>query len=316
MYYSSDYITKMARFLLKRFLDSLWVLFLLGTLTFFMARFVPGGPFDQECNLSKTTLRNLAQFYGYDKPLYQQYTDYFLHLLHGDFGPSMRYAGHSVNQLLHECIPVSLELGFWAMLVSLLLGGTCGIICAVYRGSCLDKFLMFLCLFCLSLPTFVLGPIVIKLFVLKLNYGQAIGWDHWSSRILPVVTLACMYSGYVARLMRTSCIDTLNQPFVKTAYAKGLNRFQVLFFHVLKNAITPVLTYIGPATAAIMSGSLVIESLFQIPGAGSLFIAAVTQRDTALLLGTVLYFSFLILLMNFLVDVAVGICNPKQRLKF
>lgn len=315
MGYTSVFSLKMVRFLLKRFWDSLWVLFLLGTLTFFMARFVPGGPFDQECNLSQTTLQNLAQFYGYDKPLYQQYFDYFSHLIKGDLGPSMRYSGHSVNQLLQGSIPVSLELGFWAMLVSLILGGTTGIICAIYHGRFLDKCLMLLCLLCLSLPTFVLGPIIIWFFVLKLNYGQAIGWESWSDRILPVVTLACMYSGYIARLMRTSCLDVLHQPFIKTAYAKGLNRFRILFFHVLKNALSPVLTYLGPATAAIMSGSLVIESLFQIPGAGSLFISAVTQRDTSLLLGTVLYFAFLILLMNFLVDIAVGFCNPKQRLK-
>ena len=280
-----------------------------------MVRFVPGGPFDAECNLPEATMQNLSKFYGYDRPLMDQYVNYFKHLLHGDFGPSMRYPGYSVNQLLRDRIPVSLELGFWAMTLSTIIGCICGIVCAVFHNTLLDKLLMGLCLLGLSLPTFVLGPIIIWIFALKLDIFQAIGWDNWSDRVLPTLTLSCMYTGYIARLMRTSCLDVLNQPFIKTAYAKGLSQLRVLMMHVLKNAATPVLTYLGPTTAAIMSGSLVVESLFQIPGAGSLFISAVTQRDTALLLGTVLYFAVLILLFNFLVDLLVGFCNPRQHLE-
>ena len=305
----------MLEFFVKRFCDSLIVLAFLLTITFFMIRFVPGGPFDQECNLSPTTLQSLSKFYGYDQPLHKQYFSYVKHLVHGDLGPSLRYPGYTVNQLLKERIPVSFELGIWAILAALIFGGTCGIISAIYHNRWLDKVLMSCCLFGISLPTFVLGPIIILFFALKLNWYQAIGWDSWSDRILPTLTLACMYAGYIARLIRTSCLDVFSQPFIRTANAKGLSPVKVFLFHVIKNALSPVLTYLGPTTAAIMSGSLVVESLFQIPGAGSLFISAVNQRDTALLLGTVLYFAVLILLLNFLVDLAVSFCNPKQRLQ-
>ena len=304
----------MLSFLIKRFFDSIIVLLCLCTMTFFLIRFVPGGPFDQEHALSPETLKNLSKFYGYDAPLYQQYGRYLWNLVQGDLGPSMRYPGYSVNQLLKERVHVSLELGFWAILLATFSGGSIGILASIYHNRWPDKLLMGLCLFGLSLPTFVLGPIFLLTFSLKLGWCQAVGWAHWSDRILPTLTLSWMYSGYIARLMRTSCLDVLSQPFIKTALSKGLSKPQVFVFHVLKNALNPVLTYLGPTTAAIMSGSLVIESLFQIPGAGSLFISAVGQRDTALLLGTVLYFAVLILLLNFCVDIALSICNPKQKI--
>lgn len=297
----------------KRFVDALIVLFCLITLTFFLVRFVPGGPFDHEHVLAKETEEALAKFYGYDLPLSKQYANYCMHLLQGDFGPSMRYPGYSVNQLLKEHIPVSIELGFWAILMAVTIGGTCGLMAAAFHNSWVDRFLMSSCLLGLSLPTFVLGPILLWVFALKLEWFQAVGWDHWSDRILPTLTLTCMYTGYIARLMRTACLDTLAQDFIRTARAKGVGPIRLLACHVLKNALGPVLTYLGPAAAAIMSGSLVIESLFQIPGAGSLFISAIGQRDVALLLGTVLYFAVLILLFNLLVDVCLFFCNPKQR---
>lgn len=297
----------------KRFVDALIVLFCLITLTFFLVRFVPGGPFDHEHVLAKETEEALAKFYGYDLPLSKQYANYCMHLLQGDFGPSMRYPGYSVNQLLKEHIPVSIELGFWAILMAVTIGGTCGLMAAAFHNSWVDRFLMSSCLLGLSLPTFVLGPILLWVFALKLEWFQAVGWDHWSDRVLPTLTLTCMYTGYIARLMRTACLDTLAQDFIRTARAKGVGPMRLLVCHVLKNALGPVLTYLGPAAAAIMSGSLVIESLFQIPGAGSLFISAIGQRDVALLLGTVLYFAVLILLFNLLVDVCLFFCNPKQR---
>ncbi len=300
---------------IKRFVDSVIVLMCLLTITFFMIRYVPGGPFDQECNLPPTTLQKVSKYYGYDQPLYKQYWQYIKHLMHGDLGPSLRYPGYTVNQLLKERIPVSFELGTLAILAALILGGTCGIIAAIYHNRWLDKLLMSCCLFGISLPTFVLGPIIILIFALKLDWYKAVGWNSWSDRILPTLTLSCMYAGYIARLIRTSCLDVFQQPFIRTALAKGLSPIRIFLFHVLKNALSPVLTYLGPTTAAIMSGSLVIESLFQIPGAGSLFISAVNQRDTALLLGTVLYFALLIVLLNFLVDIVVSFCNPKQHLQ-
>lgn len=297
----------------KRFVDALIVLFCLITLTFFLVRFVPGGPFDHEHVLAKETEEALAKFYGYDLPLSKQYANYCMHLLQGDFGPSMRYPGYSVNQLLKEHIPVSIELGFWAILMAVTIGGTCGLMAAAFHNSWVDHFLMSSCLLGLSLPTFVLGPILLWIFALKLEWFQAVGWDHWSDRILPTLTLTCMYMGYIARLMRTACLDTFVQDFIRTARAKGVGPIRLLVCHVLKNALGPVLTYLGPSAAAIMSGSLVIESLFQIPGAGSLFISAIGQRDVALLLGTVLYFAVLLLLFNLLVDVCLFFCNPKQR---
>ena len=304
----------MLKLICKRFLDALWVLLLLCMLTFFLIRFVPGGPFDNECGLPIDTLRALEKFYGYDQPLTHQFFHYLKHLLQGDFGPSMRYPGYSVSQLLQERIPVSFELGGLTLLLSLGIGLACGGTAALFHNRWIDKLLMSICFVSLSLPTFVLGPILVFIFSLYFGWFPAIGWDSYSNYILPTITLACMYSGYIARIFRASCLDVLDQPFIRTAFAKGLSKKRVFFIHVLKNAFMPVLTYLGPTAAAVMSGSLVIESLFQIPGAGSLFISAVVQRDTPLLLGTVLYFSLLILLFNFFVDVILAICNPKQKI--
>ncbi len=298
----------------KRFFDALLVLFCLITLTFFLIRFVPGGPFDKEYSLAKETEEALAKFYGYNLSLDKQYWNYFKHLLQGDLGPSMRYPGFSVNQLLKDHIPVSIELGFWSILMAFVIGVSLGLLAAAFHNTWLDRFLMSGCLIGLSLPTFVLGPILLWIFALKLEWFQAIGWNHWGDRILPSLTLTCMYTGYIARLTRTACLDILNQDFIQTARAKGVGPIRLLGCHVLKNALGPVLTYLGPAAAAIMSGSLVIESLFQIPGAGSLFISAVGQRDVALLIGTVLYFAILILVFNLIVDICLFLCNPKQRL--
>ena len=303
----------MKKLILKRLLESIPVLCCLVTLTFFIIRWVPGGPFDAENNLPADVVAQLNAYYGYDQPLLKQYLHYLAHLLKGDFGPSMRYPGYSVNQLLGECIPVSFELGFWAMLLASCVGGSVGIIAAIKVNTWIDRTLMGICLLGLCLPTFVIGPFIIFIFSLKLGWFQAIGWDYLSDRILPTITLACMYSGYIARLMRTCCLEILSSPFIKTAYAKGLTKMRILIFHMLKNALSPVLTYLGPTAAAIMSGSLVIESLFQIPGAGSLFITAVGQRDSALLIGTVLYFSLLIIIFNLLVDVSILLLDPRQK---
>jgi oligopeptide transport system permease protein len=303
----------MLKLAIGRFVEAILVLWCLLTLTFFIAYWVPGGPFDAEKSISPKVLAQLNTFYGYDQPILVQYTHYIRNLLALDLGPSMRYPGYSVNQLLKKRIPVSFELGFWAMLVTVLWGGTLGVIAAVKVNTWIDHALMSICLFGLTLPTFVVGPCIIFVFALQLQWFQAIGWNHWTDRILPTITLACMYSGYMARLTRTYCLEVFSSPFVNAAFAKGLSKARVFTFHVLKNALAPILTYLGPTSAAIMSGSLVIESLFQIPGAGSLFITAVGQRDTPLLLGTVLYFALLIIFFNLLVDLISLMLDPRQR---
>lgn len=303
----------MLRLCLRRFGEAIPVLWCLLTLTFIIARCVPGGPFDREMNASPEIVEQLKHFYGYDDTLFHQYLNYMKHLLCGDLGPSMRYAGYSVNQLLAARIPVSFELGFWAILVAFIVGGTCGMLAALKADTWIDRLLMSLCLSFMSLPTFVIGPLIILFFSLKLQWFYAIGWNDAADRILPTLTLACMYSGYIARLTRTCCIEVLSQAYIRTAFAKGLCKAHVFIVHVLKNALGPVLSYLGPTAAAIMSGSLVIESLFQIPGAGSLFITAVGQRDISLLLGTVLYFALLIIVFNLLVDLGLLLLDPRQR---
>ncbi len=303
----------MLKLVFKRVMEAIPVLVCILTLTFVIARWVPGGPFDREANTSPEVQTALKIYYGYDQPIWNQYVNYIKNLLSGDMGPSMRYQGETVNELLAKCIPVSFELGFWAMLISVIFGIGIGMLAALRQNTPLDWTLMGICMVEISLPTFVIGPLFILIFGLKFQWVQVVGWEEWTDRILPSLTLAAMYTGYIARLTRGSFLEVVRQNFIRTAKAKGLSNLRIFCVHALRNALSPVVNYIGPAAAAIISGSLVIESLFHIPGAGSLFIAAVGQRDDALLLGTVLYFAILIITFNLFVDILLILLNPIQK---
>ena len=304
----------MLKLIIKRILSAVPVLICVLSISFLFARLVPGGPFDKESNASDDTMTAIKEYYGYNKPLTMQYLSYFKKLATGDLGPSMRYQGCTVNELLSERIPVSLELGILAMILASIVGTCVGVFSAIHQNSTTDRIIMGGCLLGISLPSFVVGPLLILLFGIKLKIVNAVGWDSISDRILPTITLACMYSGYIARLARSSFLEVLKQNFIRTAMAKGLSTNRILLVHALKNAIAPVITYLAPTSAAIMSGSLVIEALFNIPGAGSLFITAVGQRDYSLILGCILYLAVLIISFNLLVDICLIIINPLKKI--
>lgn len=303
----------MLKLIVRRALSAIPVIICVLSISFLFARLVPGGPFDKEVVATDDVMAAIRSYYGYDKHVVVQYFDYFKKLFSGDLGPSMRYQGCSVNELLRERIPVSLELGSLAMIVSAILGTSIGVLSAIKQNTAIDRLIMGACLLGISLPSFVVGPLLILVFGINLKVVNAVGWDSFSDKILPTITLACMYSGYVARLARSSFLDVLKQNFIRTAMAKGLSPRRIIIFHALKNAIAPVVTYLAPTAAAIMSGSLVIEALFNIPGAGSLFITAVGQRDYSLILGCILYLAVLIISLNLIVDVCLILINPLKK---
>jgi oligopeptide transport system permease protein len=303
----------MVRLVVSRFFEAIPVWVCILTLTFVIARVVPGGPFDADVQSNSEVQLVLKSYYGYDQPVWVQYCRYMKNLLMGNLGPSMRYQGYTVNELLAQRIPVSIELGFWTMLSSILIGLGLGVIAAFKYRSWLDWLTTGLSTATISLPVFVIGPLLILLFGIKLHWFQVVGWEEPCDRILPTLTLTAMYTGYVTRLTRGSLLEVVRQNFIRTALAKGLSNTRIFCLHALRNALSPVLNYLGPTAAGIVSGSLVIESLFNINGVGSLFITAVGQRDDALILGTVLYFSTLIIIFNLVVDIILIVLNPTQK---
>jgi oligopeptide transport system permease protein len=304
----------MFRFIARRLLQVIPVLLIIATLTFFMIRLAPGGPFDSEKNVSPEIRKNLEAHYGFDRPLYHQYFDYLTSLLHGDLGPSFKYPNRTVNELIGESFPISAELGLWSLLVALALGLPAGIVAALRPNTATDYVPTALAMTGICVPTFVMGPILVLVFALKLGWARVSGWDDWIDRVLPALTLGGFYAAYVARLTRGGMLEILSQDFIRTARAKGASPRRVVLKHALRGGLLPVVSYLGPAIAGLITGSFVVETIFQIPGLGRYFVAAAFNRDYTMVLGTVLFYATLIILLNLLVDVALVWMNP--RLKF
>jgi oligopeptide transport system permease protein len=303
----------MLRFIVKRILQTIPVLFVLITLTFFMIRLAPGGPFSAERNVPPEVLRNLEAHYGLDKPLLHQYFDYLGKIVRGDLGPSFKHPTRTVNELIAESFPVSLELGFYSLLVALAIGLVAGIIAALRPNTATDYVPMSLAMLGICLPTFVLGPILILIFGLYLGWFNASGWFNPSDRVLPALTLGGAYAAYVARLTRGGMLEVLSQDFIRTARAKGASTSRIVLRHALKGGLLPVIAFLGPATAGLITGSFVVETIFQIPGLGQFFVRAALNRDYTLVLGTVLFYATVIIFLNLLVDVIQVWINPKLR---
>lgn len=303
----------MLRFILNRFLQAIPVLFIIATATFFMARLAPGGPFTQEKSIPPEILEKLNAYYGFDKPLYQQYLVNMGRLLQGDLGPSTKYASWRVSELIRDAFPVSLELGCHALAVALVIGLTAGIIASLRRNAWTDHTCMSLAMVGICIPTFVMGPILILVFSLWLGWFNASGWDFARDRVLPALTLGGFYAAYIARLTRTGMLDVLNQDFIRTARAKGASTPRIVARHALRGGLLPVVSFLGPAVASIITGSFVVETIFGIPGLGRFFVTAATNRDYTMILGTVLFYAVLIILLNLLVDIVLVWMNPKLR---
>ncbi len=304
----------MLRFVVRRLLQVIPVLFIIITATFFMVRFVPGGPFTAEKAIPPEILKNLEMHYGLDQPLWRQYLTYFGSIARGDLGPSFKYPNRTVNEIIGDKLPVSLELGALALVVALVLGLTLGVLAAVRRNTWLDYLASSAGLLGICVPTFVLGPLLVLFFAIHLGWVNASGWDGPADRILPALTLGFVYAAYIMRLTRGGMLEVLNQDFIRTARAKGASESRIVFRHALRGGLLPVVAFLGPGIAGILTGSFVIETIFQIPGLGREFVNSAFNRDYTLVLGTVILYATLIVVCNLVVDVVQVWLNP--RLKF
>ena len=377
----------MLRFILTRLLQSIPVLFIIATLTFFMVRFAPGDPFTDEKTVPVEIRKKLEEHYGLDRPLWEQYLLYFgfiskevdkqqmifadgnetavyspennkftatvtrkgelvvtdqspgkwhiravpeadrtsenhlweiyrrerSGLITGDLGPSFKYVDRSVTELISKSFPVSMQLGLCALAIALCLGLPAGVIAALKKNSLLDYVPMSTAMIGICLPTFVMGPLLIMIFSSGLGWFSPIGWYTWGDMVLPSLTLGLYYAAYVARLTRGGMLEVLNQEFIKTARAKGASESRVILKHSLRGGLLPVVSFLGPAFAGLISGSFVIETIFSIPGLGKFFVTAAFNRDYTMVLGTVLFYATLIIVMNLLVDIVQAWLNPRTR---
>ena len=303
----------MFRFVLRRLLQAVPVLFVIITATFFMVRFVPGGPFTAEKAIPPEILKNLEAHYGLDQPLWRQYLNYLGRVAHGDFGPSFKYANRTVNEIIGDKLPVSLELGGLALAVALVVGLTLGVLAAVRRNSWLDYLASSVGMLGICVPTFVLGPLLVLFFAIHLGWVNASGWYDWTDRVLPALTLGLVYAAYLMRLTRGGMLEVLHQDYIRTARAKGASETRIVLRHALRGGLLPVVSFLGPAIAGILTGSFVIETIFQIPGLGREFVNSAFNRDYTLVLGTVILYAALIVGCNLVTDVVQVWLNPKLK---
>jgi oligopeptide transport system permease protein len=305
----------MLRFALKRALSALPTLLVLIALAFFMIRMAPGGPFDTEKQLPPEIEANLLEAYHLDEPLYQQFGRYLFNLARGDFGPSFQYKDFTVTELIMRGFPVSLRLGGLAMILALLVGVTAGTIAALRQNTATDFSVMAGAMTGISIPNFVMAPLLILVFAVWLRWLPAggLGGGAVASLVLPVISLALPQIAYISRLTRGSMIEVLRSNFVRTARAQGLPAHVIILRHALKPALLPVISYVGPATAGIITGSVVIEQIFGVPGLGRYFVQGALNRDYTLVMGVVVFYGVLIVVFNFLVDLAYGLLDPKVK---
>jgi oligopeptide transport system permease protein len=310
----------MLRLFLRRLLESIPTLLILIAVTFFMMRMAPGGPFDTEKKLAPEIEANLRAAYHLDEPLWQQFGRYLWNLARGDFGPSFQYRDRTVTELIASGFPVSLQLGGLAMLIAVLAGVTLGSWAALRQNKPTDYATMAVAMTGISVPNFVVGPLLVLVFAVYLGWlpagglGEgAAGEGGFRNLVLPVFTLALTQVAYIARLTRGSMIEVLRSNFIRTARAQGLSTFTILTRHALKPALIPVVSYLGPATAGLVTGSVVIETIFDLPGLGRYFVTGALNRDYTLVLGIVVFYGALIILSNFLVDLVYGWLDPRSR---
>ena len=303
----------MFRFIARRLLQTIPVLLVIITATFFMVRFVPGGPFTSEKALPPEILKNIEAHYGLDQPLWRQYANYLGRIVRGDLGPSFKYTNRSVNEIIGQTLPVSLELGGWALVVALAVGLPLGVLAAVRRNSWLDYACSVIGMIGICVPVYVGGPLFALLFGVYLQWVNVSGWYEGIDRVLPALTLGLAYAAYIMRMTRGGMLEVLGQDYIRTARAKGASEARIVLRHALRGGLLPVVAFLGPAVAGILTGSFVIETVFQIPGLGRQFVISAFSRDYTLILGTVILYATLIVVCNLLVDIAQVWLNPKLK---
>ena len=304
----------MAAFIIRRIVSLVFVLFCVVTITFLLIRLAPGGPFDRERKIPPQIEKELLAKYKLDGPIWDQYRGYMWDLLHGDLRLSTKYRNRSVNELLAQSLPVSGTLGGIAFLIATIGGIWIGAFAAVRHDTPADTWAMLGALLAISIPTFVIGPLLILIFALKLNWLPVGGWGTVGCLVLPAITLASPYVAYIARLMRTSMLEVLGLDFIRTARAKGMAESRIVFKHALKVAILPVVSFLGPLAANLLTGSIVVESIFNIPGAGGFFVNSIQNRDGFLLGGVVIVYCALPVVMNLVVDLVYVVLDRRIKL--
>ena len=303
----------MAKFVILRLIQGIFVLLAIYAVTFFLVAATPGSPFSSERAIRPEILAQIEAFYGYDKPVGERFVTSLLNMLQGEFGPSAVYANRTVTEIIGESFPVSLKLGSISLLVALLIGVPAGLLAAVKKNSWLDYLPMSTAMAGICLPTFVMGPLLALVFGLILQLLPVAGWFGPEFVILPAATLGLFYAAYFARLTRVGMLEMLSQDFVRTARAKGVPESMIVWKHCLKGGLIPVITFLGPALAGIISGSFVVETIFQVPGLGQWFVRGALNRDDFLILGLTILFAGLIVIMNLIVDILQVMLNPRLK---
>jgi len=307
----------MWRFIGLRTLQAIPVLLIVITVTFFLVRAAPGGPFSSEKAVSPQVKAALEAQYNLDQPVLQQYFTYLSDLVQGDMGPSFRYPGRDVSELILQGLPITAELGLYALLVAVIIGTLAGVFAALKPNTLQDYIPMSLSMVGICMPSFLLGPLLVLIFGIWLGWLPVSGWGNAAGdKILPSLTLGAMYAAYISRLSRSGMLEVLSQDYLRTARAKGLPEHVVIIKHALRGGLLPVISFLGPAFAGLLSGSFVVETIFQIPGLGRFYVQAAFNRDYTMILGTTVFLASLIVVFNLLSDVVAAWLNPRLRYQF
>ncbi len=304
----------MLRFAFNRLLQAIPVLLIVISATFFLVHSAPGGPFSADKAVPPEVIRALEAQYNLDQPLWQQYVSYLGDVMQGDLGPSFKYSGRTVNELIAAGLPATAELAMYAMLVALIIGISAGVLAAMRPNTMQDYLPMSAAMLGICMPSFLLGPILVLIFGIHLEWLPVSGWgDIPGDKILPAITLGTGYAAYIARLSRGGMLEVLSQDYIRTARAKGLSEPLIIFKHALRGGLIPVVAFLGPAFAGLLGGSFVVETIFQIPGLGRFYVQAAFNRDYTMILGMTVFFATLIILFNLLSDMLALWLNPKLR---
>ncbi|OOR91199.1 oligopeptide transporter permease [Moraxella caviae] len=305
----------MLKLIFRRLLEAIPTMLLLITISFFMMRLAPGSPFTGERSLPPAVLANIEAKYNLNAPIWEQYFGYLAQLAKGDFGPSFKYKDYTINELLAQSLPVSVELGLYAFIIALIFGVLFGVIAALKQNSAFDYILMGFAMTGVVIPNFVKAPLLVLIFAVTLKWLPAGGWNDGAvaNLILPVTALALGYVSSISRIMRGSMIEVMNSPFIRTARAKGLPTSHIVLRHALRPAMLPVISYLGPAFVGIITGSIVVETIFGLPGIGQLFVNGALNRDYGLVLSLTILVGVLTIFFNAVVDVLYAVIDPKIR---
>ncbi len=305
----------MGKYITKRLVSIIITILLIATVTFFLMKLAPGGPFSSEKKVPEIVLQNLNQKYGLDKPVITQYVDYIGNLLKFDFGISMKQEYVTTNDIIKVGFPVSLVLGVEAILLAVAFGVLIGVIAALHHNKWQDYAMNILAVLGISVPSFIMATILQYIFAVKLQIFPIAGWKNISYSFLPAIVLSLGPMAYIAKLTRSSMLEQLNSEYVKLAKAKGMTKKTVTFKHALRNAILPVVSYLGPLTAAVITGSFVVESIFGIPGLGKQFVKAIGDRDYPVIMGTTLFYSVVLMIAVLVVDIIYGYIDPRIKIQ-